>query len=354
MKRENDEITDLFRSRLEHAEMPVRESLWESLEKEIPAAIHRRNRHFIYRFSAAASILLVLMGSSAAFWYFSPKEEIADAFTQMAITTTPPKGSISADVVKTELPVISETPVKPKPAPANKKKEANGTIQQEETISMSFSMSFSFSATGQVAENTRPGQNRQASYTDESTQASPEAEEVQPEAAKTKTQDNKKRWALGISASTALKESDGGIDHKMPLSLGLTVKKELSPRVALESGITYTQLNSDFDAEGITSSQKLHYIGIPLKANVSLYKTDRINLYALGGGMIEKCVSGGSDAFQASLITGAGLEYKLNKHLSLYTEPALSYHFDDGSSMNTLRSEKPLNVNLLCGVRMTY
>lgn len=359
MKKENDEIVDLFRSRLTDAKLPVRSEIWDSLEKEIPAVIHRRHRHIMYRFAAAASVLLVLVGSSAAFWYFSPKEEIADAFIQVAVSSIP-KGNINSDAVIVDLPAINKTAVQPSIVP-HKNKGSNQQIieNEEESISVSFSMSFSFSSSNQsnnnrtVSEISRELENL---YSGESNQGERNRDEEKnaTEAITTLNNRDNKKWAVGVSASTGLKQSDKGISHKMPLSLGLTVQRDLSKKVALESGIVYTQLNSDFEINNITSHQKLHYIGIPIKANISLYETNRLNLYASGGGMIEKCISGGSDAFQSSLSAGIGLQYKLNNRLSLYTEPGLTYHFDDGSSMNTLRSEKPLNMNLLCGIRMTY
>ena len=39
MKKENDEITDLFRTRLADAGMNVRDGFWEELSQEIPVAL---------------------------------------------------------------------------------------------------------------------------------------------------------------------------------------------------------------------------------------------------------------------------------------------------------------------------
>ncbi|NDV66624.1 porin family protein [Bacteroides sp. 224] len=352
MKKENDEIIDLFRSRLEYAELPVEDALWDSLEKEIPVIMHHRRRLMLHRFTAAASVLLILAVSSAAFWYLSPKEEIADAFTQVTLPT--PQATLGTDGVKIEIPPIAEATFTPKPASNSSALTLYKEEEEEETISFSFSMSFSFSTSSEnvqddIVSNSRTNYDRELKN-DESI-ADKEKEMVVDE----NIQVAKKRtWAVGVAASTGLSAKENNISHKMPLSIGINIQKELSPVIALESGLTYTQLNSDITVGDMKDTQKLHYIGIPLKANITLHDTKRIKLYASGGGMIEKCISGPTDAFQASLSAGLGLQCKLNDRLSLYAEPGISYHFDNGSSVPTLRKEKPLNMNLLCGVRMTY
>ena len=56
MKKENDEITDLFRTRLADAGMNVRDGFWEELSQEIPVACQQRRRLLLFRVAAAASI----------------------------------------------------------------------------------------------------------------------------------------------------------------------------------------------------------------------------------------------------------------------------------------------------------
>lgn len=67
MKKENDEITDLFRTRLADAGMTVRDGFWEELSQDIPVACQHRRRLIFFRVAAAASVLLVLAASSATF-----------------------------------------------------------------------------------------------------------------------------------------------------------------------------------------------------------------------------------------------------------------------------------------------
>ena len=74
----------------------------------------------------------------------------------------------------------------------------------------------------------------------------------------------------------------------------------------------------------------------------------------------EKCIAGaedngfGAEPIQLSIAAGLGIRYKLNDRIALFAEPTVSHHFDTDSQTKTLRTERPTNLNLLCGVRMTY
>lgn len=127
----NDEITGLFRSRLSGAEMTVRDGFWEELKGDLSrvetdatntsATVafgqagnlsgQKQKRSVLtprfYRVAAAASVVLVLGAASAAFWYFSPKDEIQEAFTKVATLT--PEGNLNGDVVQEKFPSIHET-----------------------------------------------------------------------------------------------------------------------------------------------------------------------------------------------------------------------------------------------------
>ena len=109
--REKDEITGLFRSRLSGTEMTVREGFWEQLQEDAASPAAGRKRAAVlspkyYRVAAAASVIFVLGAASAAFWYFSPKEEIKEAFTQVAALT--PEGNLDGDVVQESFPSIHQ------------------------------------------------------------------------------------------------------------------------------------------------------------------------------------------------------------------------------------------------------
>ena len=69
MKKENDEITDLFRTRLADAGMTVRDGFWEELSQDIPVACQHRRRLIFFRVAAAASVLLVFLRLLLQAWF---------------------------------------------------------------------------------------------------------------------------------------------------------------------------------------------------------------------------------------------------------------------------------------------
>ena len=153
------------------------------------------------------------------------------------------------------------------------------------------------------------------------------------------------------------------IHHKQPLSFGLSVRKELRSRFSVETGVTYTYLASDIQWKGEKEqdTQKLHYIGIPLRANWHFVESQKVQLYLSAGGSIEKCVSAkiGSEhtsihPLQLSVMGAVGAQYNLSNHAGIYIEPGLSYYFDDGSDVQTIRKENPCNFTLQAGIRLTY
>ena len=154
------------------------------------------------------------------------------------------------------------------------------------------------------------------------------------------------------------------IKHHQPISFGLSVRKTLGKGFSLESGLTYTLLSSDAklaDDEQQMIEQKLHYIGIPLRANWNFLDKKLVTLYVSGGGMVEKCVYGklGSEKetvkpLQFSVSGAVGAQLNATKRIGVYVEPGVAYYFDDGSDIQTIRKENPFNFNIQAGIRLTY
>lgn len=348
MKKEKDEITELFRSTLTNAEMTVRDGFWEEMMQDIPVAYQRRRRIIFFRVAAAASVLLVLAASSATFWYFSPKEEIEEAFTQIVAAN---EGKLDGDGVIARPLMQPVQSVLTKPTP-----KSYGILKQytdeEDEESVTLSMSFSFSSTTTVRHG-----NKQVNEKEGLWQAGIGNEEVnrykEEEVAVEKKQiqgAKVRHWAVKAQVGTAL-PAEGGT-YKMPVTAGVTVERKLNKYLGVETGVLYSNLRSD--------GRSLHYLGIPVKMNITLVDTKKWDVYTTVGGVADKCIAGAPDndfknePIQLAVLAGVGVRYKINDRLAVFAEPGVSHHFKTDSQLPTVRTERPTNFNLLCGLRMTY
>lgn len=150
--------------------------------------------------------------------------------------------------------------------------------------------------------------------------------------------------------------------HHLPLSFGFSVRREFPYELSLESGVVYTLLWSDvrlrYSSEDV--SQKLHFIGIPLRMNWQFVEQDRFSSYVGAGGMVEKCISAkfGSETLdegtlQWSVAAALGVQYRLVDQVGLYFEPEVSYYLTD-TQLRTSRSDAPLSLTLRLGVRVLF
>ena len=158
------------------------------------------------------------------------------------------------------------------------------------------------------------------------------------------------------------KEPDD-VKHHQPVSVGFSIRKNLGHGFSVESGLMYTYLHSDlyFNERNDSKEQKLHYVGIPLRVNWNFVDTRRFFVYLSGVGAVEKCVYGklGSETqtvkpVQLSVLGSLGAQYNLSGRWGLYVEPGVSYYFDDGSEVQTIRKDRPCSFTLQAGLRLTY
>lgn len=145
--------------------------------------------------------------------------------------------------------------------------------------------------------------------------------------------------------------------HERPVRMSLTLSYPLNRTIGVESGLTYSILRStETIRSGSTVTedvQTVRYLGIPLNMRASILGKDWMSLYVVGGGMVEKCVSGEVDPLQWSLNGAAGLQFNLGKRFGLYAEPGLSYRFDNGSGIETIYTKKPLDFTMSFGLRIS-
>ena len=57
-----------------------------------------------------------------------------------------------------------------------------------------------------------------------------------------------------------------------------------------------------------------------------------------------------SDGFNAK----AGVSYPVYRFVNVFVEGGVAYYFDNGSSIETIRSEKPFNAGFNVGLRLGF
>lgn len=165
--------------------------------------------------------------------------------------------------------------------------------------------------------------------------------------------------------------------HYRPKTFSLSLNKQLSSHWTFGTGLTYTRMKSDFESEfhGATllKTQKIDYMGIPLRLTYRIWSKGRFNAYTTGGVTFEMPVHSSLDKkyiitsdssytlkgdikprYQWSVNLGAGVQYKLFKPFSLYIEPNMFYYFRNGSSLETYRTEHPFIITVPFGLRLTW
>ena len=168
--------------------------------------------------------------------------------------------------------------------------------------------------------------------------------------------------------------------HKLPVKFGVSFRYGFNERLGIESGLTYTLLNSTFTtaagtANGnTTGKQTLHYIGIPLNVTYNIIGSKLFNVYASAGGAMEKAVGGYFETtghvdgkrsetnrnslkpkeLQWSLNASAGAQVNVLNQLGLYVEPGISYRIPSGSHVRSIYTDKKLDFSIGFGIRFNF
>lgn len=165
--------------------------------------------------------------------------------------------------------------------------------------------------------------------------------------------------------------------HYRPKTFGISLNKQLSPGWTFGTGLTYTRLKSEFESEfnhaTLMKTQKIDYIGIPLRLTYHIWSKGRFNAYMTGGmtfempihSSLEKKYIVTSDStfmlkgdikprYQWSVNLGVGVQYKIFKPFTLYLEPNMFYYFGNGSGLETYRTQHPFFITVPFGLRLTW
>lgn len=187
---------------------------------------------------------------------------------------------------------------------------------------------------------------------------------------------NKEDEVPVVRSRAAYEDKNLDMQHHLPLRFGVSVRYDITPRLGVETGLTYSRLSSDVKSSGATDSysgeQVLHYIGVPVNVKYRLASWKSFDFYASAGVMGEKCVSGelsghnsGSQSqrntvklhekrLQWSANASGGVEFDIVRNVGIYAEPGISYYFDNGSSIRNIYKDRQLNFNLNLGLRFSF
>jgi hypothetical protein len=149
--------------------------------------------------------------------------------------------------------------------------------------------------------------------------------------------------------------------HALPISFNAAVTYSFADRWMLTSGLRYTYLHSDITniSDGSEYGQDIHYLGIPLKLSWTFWESYHMKSYVSAGAAFEFPIYSRIgvrrlDApCQWSAGLGIGLQYDITPHIGIYIEPEVNRYFDNGSRIETVRSERPLTLTLPIGIRFS-
>lgn len=166
--------------------------------------------------------------------------------------------------------------------------------------------------------------------------------------------------------------------HHTPITLSLSLRKNINERWGIETGVQYAHLRSDFiviNDSYLEKTQKVSYIGIPFKGSFNLWEKRNFSLYTSTGITLdvpvkatweleERTSENGQVIYQEksnlyphlqwSADFGIGIQYHITPSFGIYAEPNLRYYFNNADRLNTIRTTKPFNVTLPIGIRLSW
>ena len=172
--------------------------------------------------------------------------------------------------------------------------------------------------------------------------------------------DEEKDSSMKRRIASGQRSDDSRYRHYMPVSFAASLNWEVSERWNIGTGLRYSYLRSDILQNKYVSKQKIHYLGIPLKASYSFWDSRFINAYVSAGALFEMPLAAHIDGKkidapdQWSVGAGIGMQFEITRKLSIYVEPDLYYYFDTGSDIRTIRTDKPFSVTIPVGIRFTW
>ena len=405
-----EEWTDKLKTRLEHHEMTPPEGLWEGISEQMNLAekpVRKASFPLSKRWIATAAALLALAG----FFVLYDFQDDATNSSPVNIAEKAESHQAPAQEQSPEEKPVGEEPAAPQshsllaqamPAickavsPTTESQEPSATpIIAEEKVTEATAEAQTAETSQASAQTTRKIQ--------QANSALPQSYQQNDGKPYSEAGKRPRQWSFGLHASGGLladnshqqndhypmsqsdplspsshygynssetpqNETPMKASHRLPIRFGLKIGYQLSERWALQTGITYTYLYSEFtlvNRQQPAIEQRLHYVGIPLGISYQIWKNRNFRLYASAGATAEKCVKNSQESrdaninvqsdnekpLQWSVNAALGAEYQPTKQLGIYLEPSLGYYFKDNTPLEHYYKEHPLSPAIEFGLR---
>lgn len=402
----HNDWTEQLRQRLNDAEVPAPENLWDSISQQLDAqgqqqdaedaqVAKKPHRVALLPWAAAASVVLI---AGVGMWW-----QLRSNTPHIAMLEPTPH-PISLTDNKAVVADASATNTKPS-AINTKASAANTHISTTSTHAM---LAYKDSALAPTASNKE--EEMALAMAEQEVQSEPIAEVSNSQGSartltarntyalpRTQHQTSNTRWQMGVGTAGNMNryESSGPIyvnslsavnteyadnemfrvspyeqdtkdvtHHDMPISIGFTASYSVTPRIALASGLVYTLATSSFQhgASMPKETQTLHYVGIPLNLSYTIWGNSWLRTYVMAGAQADMNVKAtlkadghksdiDNDRAQFSVTGGAGVQLNVAQQLGVYVEPGVRYYFDNGSAVQTIFKEHPTNFSFQVGLR---
>ncbi len=397
----HNDWTEQLRQRLNDAEVPAPENLWDSISQQLDTqgqqqdaedvqVAKKPHRIALLPWAAAASVVLI---AGVGMWWQLRSNTPDIAMLEPAphpITLTDNKAvNTKASAVNTKASTVN-----------TKASAANSHISTTSTHAM---LAYKDNALAPTASNKEEEKVMALTMAEQEVQSEPIAEgstttstptatATQTQAAhtayhlpRTQHQASNTRWQVGVGTAGNMNryKSSGPIyvnslsavnteyadnemfrvspyeqdtkdvtHHDMPISIGFTASYSVTPRIALASGLVYTLATSSFQhgASMPKETQTLHYVGIPLNLSYTVWGNSWLRTYIMAGAQADMNVKAtlkadghksniDNDRAQFSVTGGAGVQLNVAQQLGVYVEPGVRYYFDNGSAVQTIFKE---------------
>lgn len=344
---DNDNIKELFRSKLNDFEAEIPQNGWKELEKALSSSTKKRALPTYWYAAAAAAVVLILVG---IFVLQSPERSLPVQTTH-EFTMQPESGTSEKDYSKDVVPSSKSNTlvaqqrvaeIAKKEHAISRKKNRNvvkkriasaSTMIDTETEATQENVIRSFENKRKPSKKTIDENQKQQliqDFIDAGKRAGLYADDdILPNERKNLTlamhsssgltsfsKTTNQPISLRSSKSESLMSNATGseedrvmflydnlyepskveLEHDQPISIGFMLSRKISDRVSIETGLTYTHLSSKSKSDSPTNDkherQHIYYLSVPVNVNYELASLNKLDVYVSLGGSIQKDVYG--------------------------------------------------------------